>query len=199
MLVSISKAAEMVGVTRATLYRHIDKKGISVQKDEDNNPKIDISELMRVYGDKVTPLEQLNTREEGRDRQDNTTGEQAGLLDTQTELEVLKERLRNAAQERGRTDEERKRERDQLTEQIEMLTKRLEASEEQQKRLTLLLTDQREEKEGRGGEQEKKIQALEVTIEELKKQNRRILFEVQKKNRGFFGRLFGSNLKTAKA
>lgn len=199
MLVSISKAAEMVGVTRATLYRHIEKKGISVQKDEDNNPKIDISELMRVYGDKITPLEQLNTREEDRDGRDNTTSEQPNLLDIKTELEVLKERLRNAAQERGRTEEERKRERDQFTEQIEMFTKRLEASEEQQKRLTLLLTDQREEKEGRGGEQNKKLQALEATVEELKKQNRRVLFELQKKNQGFFGRLFSSNQKTAKA
>ena len=53
MKVNISKAAEMVGVTRATFYRHIEKKGITVGEDADGNPQVDVSELIRVYGDRV--------------------------------------------------------------------------------------------------------------------------------------------------
>jgi chromosome segregation ATPase len=62
-------------------------------------------------------------------------------------------------------------------------------------KMSLLIENFKEERT----RQEKKMETLEGTIEELKKQNRRVLFEVQKKNQGFFGRLLGSGQKTAKA
>ncbi len=64
--------------------------------------------------------------------------------------------------------------------------------------MTALLTDQRPDKESRGGEQDRKLLALEATVEELKKQNRRILSEVQQ-NRGFSNRVFGSGQKLQNA
>jgi len=148
MRVSISKAAEMVGVTRATLYRHIDKKGITVQKDEDGNPKIDVSELIRVYGDRVqTPAndtphtEAFETTETPLSQPDHAVSLQSEP--SSMEIEILRERLRNYETERNRTDAERDRERHQLLEQIQQLRINLEQSQEQQKRLTLLITDQR--------------------------------------------------------
>ena len=50
MLVSISKAAKMVDVTRATFYRHVQRKRICIQYDDDGNPKVNVAELLRVYG-----------------------------------------------------------------------------------------------------------------------------------------------------
>ncbi len=52
MKYSISKAAKIAGITRKTLYKHIEKKPISVEKDDNGRPIIDASELIRVYGDK---------------------------------------------------------------------------------------------------------------------------------------------------
>lgn len=197
MQVSISKAAKMVGITRATLYRHIEERGISVQKDTDGRPKIDVSELLRVYGNKVTPIEQLDSVETIQPKTDNMATGQSVSLDKKSEIEVLRERLKSYDLEKAKTEEERRREREQLTEQIESLRKNLDASQEQQKRLTLLLTDQRQEKEATV--EAKKLQALEATIEELKKQNRRILVEMQQKKSGFWSRLFGTAPQTKRA
>ncbi len=49
--VSISAAAKLAGVSRSTLYRsYIDKGKISLSKDQRDNPCIDTSELLRVFG-----------------------------------------------------------------------------------------------------------------------------------------------------
>lgn len=165
MQVSISKAAEMVSITRATLYRHIDKKGISVDKDDDGNPKIDISELIRVYGDKVKTLDTVNTNDTDIKtdtppiKQDNTPNKAAG---NNVELEVLKERVKHLELNNSKTDEERKREREQFEERIEQLQDTLSKAQENQSKTTLLL--EHYTKEGNGGDWEKSIKALEERI-----------------------------------
>ena len=53
MKYTVNQAAKIVGATRQTIYRHIESKPISVEKDDNGNQLIDASELMRVYGDKV--------------------------------------------------------------------------------------------------------------------------------------------------
>ena len=50
-----SQAARAVGINRKTLDKHIKTKGISVDFDDNGNPLIDASELIRVYGDKFRP------------------------------------------------------------------------------------------------------------------------------------------------
>lgn len=193
MQVSISKAADMVGVTRATFYRHIDKKGISVEKDDDGNPKIDVSELIRVYGSKVKNPEE----QEDLNSSDTTGIKQVKQSNTpnsiQVDLEVLKERVKHLEEDKQKTSEERERERELLLEQIKNLRESLTNSQEQQKRLTLLITDQREGQGAKESEQEKKLQSLEETISELRKQNKRVFQELHKqKNKSFWQRLFGS-------
>lgn len=46
---NMSEAARAAGITRATLYRHIDKGKLSKEEDSDGNPVIDMSEMLRVY------------------------------------------------------------------------------------------------------------------------------------------------------
>ena len=219
MQVSISKAAEMVGITRATLYRHIDKKGISVEKDDDGNPKIDISELIRVYGDKVKTLDTVNTDDTDTKtdtapiKQNNTPNK---TVSNHVEFEVLKERVKHLELNNSKTDEERKREREQFEERIEQLQDTLSKAQENQSKTTLLL--EHYTKEGSSGDWEKSIKALEDRIanqektaqektealdkekEELKAQleeKEKILKEEQEaleleKSKSFLHKLFGS-------
>ena len=86
---NLTQAAKRVGVSRQTFYRHIDKKGISVSKDEEGRKAIDESELFRVYGDAlqvdvksdVTPLHDVTPKKAKSD---------SGL---QVKVAVLEERL----------------------------------------------------------------------------------------------------------
>lgn len=217
MKVNISQAAEMAGVTRATLYRHIEKKGISVEKDDDNNPRIDVSELVRVYGDKLRSLEEIEQdkqqRETANDAEPQTRdlpffrqaegrgqGSVAGSQavnggDIRIELEILRERLRNMEDERSQTREERERERELLAEQIENLKNNLTQSQEQQKRLTALLTHQGQEAEKVEATKTDQLKELQETIMILRRQNRSIfkkLKEQEEQNaRPLWKKLFG--------
>ncbi len=171
MQVSISKAAEMVNVTRATLYRHIDKKGISVCKDDDGNPKIDISELIRVYGDKVKTLDKVNndntavTTDTPIVKQNNTPNKTA---DNDVEFEVLKERVKHLELNNIKTEEERKREREQFEDRVEQLQDTLSKAQENQSKTTLLL--EHYTKEGSSGDWEKSIKSLEERIANQEKE-----------------------------
>lgn len=204
MQVSISKAADMVGVTRATFYRHIEKKGISLVKDDDGNPKVDVSELVRVYKHRVRMPEEGNEM----DTPDTDKIKQPEHHDTpgtiQVGIEVLRERIRNLEADRQRSEQERNRERDQLFEQIDSLKSHLTSSQEQQKRLTVLLTDQRQI-EGRGEtekdqrlddlyqliekharereEYDKRMQALEQRIAEMNEKKDSLLKSASEKNK----------------
>jgi chromosome segregation ATPase len=175
MKVSISKAAGMAGVTRATFYRHIEKKGITVEKDASGNPRIDVSELIRIYGDKVRSPEQVEKEKAEKassavsDRKENDT-------ELRIEVEVLRERLRNI-------ESERSRERDQLCAQIDSLRKSLERAEEQAGRLTALITDQRNNREDKTA-QIKRMRELELQISRLQESQRKILDQVSEKSTG---------------
>lgn len=51
MLVNITKAAQLAGITRETLYKNYINKGrVSTTRDERNRPAVDTSELLRVFG-----------------------------------------------------------------------------------------------------------------------------------------------------
>ena len=123
----------MVGLGRTTFYRHLDKKKISV------NPEglIDVSELIRVYGNEnVMTLEQREQLKKAKQGHKGTQPD-THLAD---EVKRLRTELENVSLER-------KRERDQLSEEIDHLRSSLEKSMEQNNSLTRLLTDERERKE----------------------------------------------------
>lgn len=96
MKYSIAESARKVGLTRKTLYKHIEKKPISVEKDENGNPLIDASELIRVYGDKFRP-EGEAPKETGQGGIPSTA---VSTTQNDVDLAVLQERLKNTEEQR---------------------------------------------------------------------------------------------------
>ncbi|KAF0861457.1 hypothetical protein Y888_01030 [Mixta calida B021323] len=59
-LLNLTQAAEAVGITRKTLYSHIDKGLVSVTRQQGKR-YVDVSELIRHYGSVSLPEEKVNT------------------------------------------------------------------------------------------------------------------------------------------
>ena len=161
----------MVNIGRTTFYRHITEKPISV----DANGQIDVSELIRVYGnEKVKTPEQLKQPKNKSSEHDGTQ------KDTSLEAEIT--RLKS---ELEKANLERNRERSQLTEQIDNLQSSLKQSMEQNGNLTRLLTDGRAQedksKSQKQTEQEEKIETILKTLQELS----------EPKPKSFWQKLFG--------
>ena len=171
MKYSISEAARIVGVTRKTLYKHIENKPISVEKDNNDRPVIDASELIRVYGDQCQFDTGKTTEETATDTQLSTEvsmSEVTEMAVTKKELEMLKSQMSS--------------ERDSFEEQIDYLRNKLDEANSETRKLTALLTDQRTNKSDRAGEWEKSIKSLEQRIanqersaSELKEERQKIL------------------------
>jgi proteasome assembly chaperone (PAC2) family protein len=67
MLISISEACKMAHISRTNFYKnYIDNGKISVSRDERNRPKIDTSELLRVFG-KIQGITPENTVQNTQD------------------------------------------------------------------------------------------------------------------------------------
>lgn len=135
MKLTAGEAARRVGKSVPTITRAYNSGKLSGEKVEGGGYLFEESELERVYG----PLHV----KEGDDTPmlERETPHDVGVL--QVEIEALREKLATA-------DAERERERRQLSDQIDDLRGRLDASDEERRkaaddvrRLTLLLTDQR--------------------------------------------------------
>lgn len=201
MKYSISEAARIVGVTRKTFYKHIEKKPISIEKDSNDKPVVDASELIRVYGDKCNFDKDKQTKETAKSIHEypevNTTNA-TEIAVTQKELEMLKTQMKS--------------ERDSFEEQIDYLRSKLDESNSETRKLTALITDQ-SSKENNSNTWEKSIRALEQRIanqeksakereekeQKLLDENRRIkqayskqkkAFE-EEKNKSLWQKLFG--------
>ena len=59
-LLNLTQAADAVGITRKTLYSHIDKGLVSVTRQQGKR-YVDVSELIRHYGSVSLPQEKVNT------------------------------------------------------------------------------------------------------------------------------------------
>lgn len=118
MFLTVRQAAEATGRSKPTILRAIQASKISASKNEANGAwMIDPAELHRVYPPKSA--QQVRT--------EPMTKDDADLL--RHELAIL--------------TAERERERAQLQERIDDLTRRLDAEGEERRRLTAILTDQR--------------------------------------------------------
>ncbi|GJQ58784.1 MAG: hypothetical protein D8M57_06445 [Candidatus Scalindua sp. AMX11] len=157
MKYSISEASRIVGVTRKTLYKHIQKKPISVDKDENDRPIIDASELVRVYGDKCRFDSEEVNKETGKGTQTSTEVLKPDVIEiavTQKELEMLRAQMSS--------------ERDTFEEQIDYLRTKLDEANSETKKLTALITDQTTKDNG-AGEWEKSFKALEARLAKQEK------------------------------
>ncbi len=194
MKYSISEASRIVGVTRKTLYKHIKNKPISVDKDENDRPIIDASELVRVYGDRCRFNNEEVNRKTEEGIQPSTKVSISDAIEvavTQKELEMLKLQMSS--------------ERDTFEEQIDYLRTKLDDANSETKKLTALITDQTI-KDVRAGEWEKSIKALEARLanqekaeknreereEKILRQNKALRKALQEeRSRGLLRRLFG--------
>ena len=193
MQVSISKAAEMVGVTRATLYRHIDKKGIRVLKDQNNNPKIEVAELERVYGmnlHEVNDNATLTAPIVDIPREDSARS----IVKTarpQTDQTEFTRRIEQLEQENLVLMNERQRERTQLLRQIDGLQSSLRHEQENQKHLIDMLDKQKAYVDKYATQIPAEWDVMTKTVAKIQNQHKRILLEFhEQKRRGFWARLF---------
>lgn len=58
-IVTMSDAARMIPYSRKTLYKHLKQGKLSKTRFKDGSSGIQISELIRVYGSDITPLEEV--------------------------------------------------------------------------------------------------------------------------------------------
>lgn len=196
--VSVREAALLTGKSRETINTATKDGTISFTLNEKNHKVIDISELQRVYPI-INSMEEIQKSDTVKSSQNRTVN---GQSDLEKDLAVMKERLESLTREKDHLTEERNRERRQLESEIENLRSSLERSQEQHNKAMLLLTDQRKSEEKRGlieNERDKRLEALELKIKELRSQNKRIFRHSQEqkkqlselKAQSLWKRLFG--------
>ncbi|MCP4936693.1 MAG: hypothetical protein GY927_21445 [bacterium] len=133
MKLNKSRAAKAVGITRATLDRHIKENKLSIEKNGRGHVVIDVSELERVY-DKVD-IDTVSNNVQIKQNNTKDTVSYDAVVKVKDELiehltkEIERERKRTESVQERLDDEQKERRR--ATEQ-----------------LTALLTDQREKKRG---------------------------------------------------
>lgn len=113
---NMSEAARAAGITRATLYRHIDKGKLSKEEDADGNPVIDMSEMLRVYPKLNSDYKRDTTdnpvSKPVRDAEQNTGGTdllQLRLEQAERERDTERERREQAEVRERETKEEMQR------------------------------------------------------------------------------------------
>lgn len=146
-LLSMSEAAQMVGLTRPTFYRKVDELGISINEDG-GKKRVDVSELIRVFGnDFKMNSEPSNTSKNMS--MDNATNNN---VDLDTRVAILEAELKMERELR-----------DEIKDEVAYFKEQVALEKEEKKKITLLLEDHRV-KESRGEAWEKSIRALEQRI-----------------------------------
>ena len=123
---NLTQAAKAAGVTRRTLYNHINQGKVTASRDEKNNPVIDVSELIRVYGNVNLPVKKIPTVSHRKNIQDNFTPD--GLETMRAELAELKQAVTLMLEDKTAREDERRRgeeERQQLQAEIRRLGEEL--------------------------------------------------------------------------
>ncbi|MGF7213719.1 hypothetical protein GGE65_008369 [Skermanella aerolata] len=133
---SMRDAARFVRLDKGTLSRHQKSGKVTGRKDEQGRLWFEPSELMRAYPN-VDYVVAGNVAE----RNESPTPQQAPQQAQQDTQQPLIEELRRQI---GEQKLEREREREQYQDTIADLRRRLDQEAEERRRVTLLLTDQRE-------------------------------------------------------
>lgn len=116
-LLNLTQAAEAVGITRKTLYSHIDKGLVSVTRQQGKR-YVDVSELIRHYGSVSLPEEKINAVTRSQTKHDDDA-----ILAMQRELVELRKLI-----EKQQLLLEDKQEADRLREQVTGLQNEREAA-----------------------------------------------------------------------
>lgn len=170
MRYTVNEAAQIVGTTRQTIYRHIDSKPISVIKDDNGNQLIEASELIRVYGDDID-FDALNS-----DKPKNVTSQKQQdvtlrdieipeSFEDKIQLARFEEQIANLKQQLEQKDGE-----------SDYVKKLLEEEKSERKAANNLLEDMRE----RESSWNKQFKALEARIANQEKSQREAREKLQK-------------------
>ena len=123
-LLNLTQAAEAVGITRKTLYSHIDKGLVSVTRQQGKR-YVDVSELIRHYGSVSLPEEKVNGVTRSQTKHDDDT-----ILAMQRELVELRKLI-----EKQQLLLEDKQEADRLREQVTGLQNERDAAAQELKKV----------------------------------------------------------------
>ena len=132
-LLNLTQAAEAVGITRKTLYSHIDKGLVSVTRQQGKR-YVDVSELIRYYGSVSLPEEKINTVTRSQNKHDDDT-----ILAMQRELVELRKLI-----EKQQLLLEDKQEADRLREQVTGLQNERDAAAQELEKVKVELEAERE-------------------------------------------------------
>jgi len=124
-LLNLTQAAEAVGVTRKTLYSHIDKGLVSVTRSQGKR-YVDVSELLRHYGDVSLPKDKVSDVTRSQDKQDIDTSQtlkamQKELAELRMLVEGQQQLLLEDKQARDQQIQQQSTERQEQIELIEQL------------------------------------------------------------------------------
>ncbi|HBZ7245842.1 TPA: hypothetical protein MM005_005276 [Klebsiella pneumoniae] len=131
-LLNLTQAADAVGITRKTLYSHIDKGLVSVTR-EQGKRYVDVSELIRHYGSVSLPEEKINAVTRSQTKHDDDT-----ILAMQRELVELRKLI-----EKQQLLLEDKQEADRLREQVTGLQNERDATAQELEKVKLELETER--------------------------------------------------------
>ena len=123
-LLNLTQAAEAVGITRKTLYSHINKGFVSVTRQQGKR-YVDVSELIRHYGSVSLPEEKINAVTRSQTKRDDDT-----ILAMQWELVELRKLI-----EKQQLLLEDKQEADRLREQVTGLQNERDAAAQELKKV----------------------------------------------------------------
>jgi len=124
---NMSQAAQAAGITRRTLYNHVKQGKVTTSRDKKNNPIIDVSELIRAYGNVSLPVKKIPTVTHRENTQENFSSEQ--LQTMQKEIAELKLAVMHMLEDKTARESERKQyeeERRKYQEEISTLNEKLE-------------------------------------------------------------------------
>jgi len=175
--VSITEAAKMAGVSRATIYNDIDSGTLSFETGPKEKKMINVSELQRVYKTLKSPddsndSKDVEKRQERQNEQNSGAGGQVAVL--QERLEAEKKRSEHLEEMLKKEQEERKRERETAKQFEEYMKEQLANQGDSIKNFTRLLEDQRGAKSNDDQDELKEtVQALKKEIEDQKEEARK--------------------------
>lgn len=129
---NLSQAAGAVGITRRTLYNHIEQGRVTVSRGEKNTRVIDVSELIRVYGTVNLPEKRLHTDSQRKNAQSDFPNEALSAM--RKELAELRELIQSQQQllledkqQREQKNEAEELDRQRLQQEVTELKQQLEA------------------------------------------------------------------------
>ncbi len=188
MKFSISQAARHVGLSRKAFYDHIKSKGITVERDEKGKqPKIDASELLRVYGDQFRM--NMDTPKETGQGTDKYTAGNTRTSEANVQIAVLDERLKNLEVQRDQFKELFEQEKQERQQGQRLLTDERDKQNKWEKSFNELRQQVLEREEGI----RKELNELKEEKEKQIRRYRKAL--VQERNKTLWEKLFTKRIE----